>query len=83
MHDNTLPDHRMKPFDTLRSLAGIVQVDRIEPDSIQPLYNLDVAGSRTFFVGRTNLFVHDNTLPEHRLKPFDALPVVESASLPQ
>jgi hypothetical protein len=73
----------LKPGDSLRSLAGIVQVDRIEPDSVQPLYNLDVAGSRTFFVGRTNLFVHDNTLPEQRLKPFDALPVVESASLPQ
>ena len=26
---------------------------------------------------RKDLLVHDNTLPDHRLKPFDALPVVE------
>ena len=73
----------LKPGDSLRSLAGIVRVDRIEPDSVQPLYNLDVAGSRTFFVGRTSLLVHDNTLPDHRMKPFDTLPVVELTSLPE
>jgi len=68
----------LAPGDSLRSLAGVVRVKSIEPDSVQPLYNLDVAGSRTFFVGPTTLLVHDNTLPEHRLTPFDALPVVES-----
>lgn len=72
----------LKPGDSLRSLAGIVRVVSIEPDSVQPLYNLDVAGSRTFYVGRTNLLVHDNTLPDHRLKPFDTLPVVELTSRP-
>jgi hypothetical protein len=73
----------LKPGDSLRSLAGVVRVDRIEPDSVQPLYNLDVAGSRTFFVGQTTLLVHDNTLPDHRQKPFDALPVVELTSRPE
>jgi hypothetical protein len=73
----------LKPGDVLRSLVGIVRVDRIEPDLVQPLYNLDVAGSRTFFVGRTILLVHDNTLPEHRQKPFDTLPVVYSTSHPE
>jgi hypothetical protein len=73
----------LKPGDVLRSLVGIVRVDRIEPDLVQPLYNLDVAGSRTFFVGRTILLVHDNTLPEHRQKPFDTLPVVYSTSRPE
>ncbi len=73
----------LKPGDPLRSLAGIVRVDRIEPDSVQPLYNLDVASSRTFFVGQTNLLVHDNTLPDHRMKPFDSLPVVELPSRPE
>jgi hypothetical protein len=67
----------LKAGDHLRTLAGIVRVESIEPDSVQPLYNLDVGGSRTFFVGRTILLVHDNTLPDHRMKPFDALPVVE------
>jgi hypothetical protein len=73
----------LKSGDQLRSLTGIVRVDRIEPDTIQPLYNLDVAGSRTFFVGDTTLLVHDNTLPDHRQQPFDTLPVVELASPPE
>jgi Pretoxin HINT domain len=70
----------LKPGDALRSLAGTVRIDSIKPDSVQALYNLDVAGSRTFFVGSTILLVHDNTLPDHRLEPFDSLPVVESKS---
>ncbi len=65
----------LKPGDTLRHLGGIVQVDNVGTDSVQALYNLDVATSRTFFVGRSKLLVHDNTLPDHRLVPFDALPV--------
>jgi tetratricopeptide (TPR) repeat protein len=70
----------LKPGDALRSLGGIVRVDSIAPDSVQPLYNLDVAGSRTFFAGQTILLVHDNTLPDHRLKPFDELSVAEVAA---
>ena len=73
----------LKPGDTLRIPRRHRPGRRIEPDSVQPLYNLDVAGSRTFFVGRTILLVHDNTLPDHRLKPFDALPVVEVTSRPE
>jgi tetratricopeptide (TPR) repeat protein len=73
----------LKPGDSLRSLGGIVRVDSIGPDSVQPLYNLDVASSRTFFAGYTTLLVHDNTLPDHRLKPFDALPVVEVTPRPE
>ena len=70
----------LKPGDSLRALTGVVQVKSIEPDTVQPLYNLDVGGSRTFFVGGTTLLVHDNTLPDHRLQPFDALPVVEATA---
>ncbi len=67
----------LKPGDTLRTLGTLAKVAKVEADSVQPLYNLDVAGSRTFFVGSSSLLVHDNTLPDHRLQPFDALPVVE------
>ncbi len=67
----------LKPGDTLRTFGGLAQVATVEPDTIQPLYNLDVAGARTFFAGKSSLLVHDNTLPDHRLQPFDALPVVE------
>jgi tetratricopeptide (TPR) repeat protein len=64
----------LKPGDTLRDFGGIVHVDNIGTDTIQPLYNLDIATSGTFFAGRSKLLVHDNTLPDHRLVPFDALP---------
>jgi hypothetical protein len=67
----------IKPGDVLRSLGGRVQVTGVEPDTSQPLYNLDVARTRTFFAGANHLLVHDNTLPDDRLRPFDALPVVE------
>jgi hypothetical protein len=73
----------LKPGDALRTLNGLVRVESIGPDTILPLYNVDVAGSRTFFAGRTSLLVHDNTLPDHRLKPFDALPVVEESPRPE
>jgi hypothetical protein len=70
----------LNPGDTLRILGGLVKVDKVEPDTIQPLYNLDVSGPCSFFVGTSNVLVHDNTLPDHRLKPFDALPVVEQSA---
>ncbi|MGP0062325.1 MAG: polymorphic toxin-type HINT domain-containing protein [Isosphaeraceae bacterium] len=69
----------LKPGDTLRTLGGLVHVAKVEADTIRPLYNLDVSGPRSFFVGTSHVLVHDNTLPDHRLKPFDALPVVEAA----
>ena len=37
-----------------------------------PVFNLDVAGARTFFVGMKDALVHDNTLPDSHLEPFDA-----------
>ncbi len=69
----------LEPGDILRTLGGRARVEKVEPDAIQPLYNLDVARSRTFFAGGDQLLVHDNTLPDHRLKPFDELPVVKAA----
>jgi hypothetical protein len=67
----------LEPGDVLRSLGGLARVAKVEPDTAQPLYNLDVAGTRTFFAGANDLLVHDNTLPDHHLRPFDTLPVVE------
>jgi hypothetical protein len=60
--------------DTVRHFGDILQGTGLVPDSEQPLYNLDVWSSWTFFVGKSELLVHDNTLPDHRLVPFDALP---------
>ena len=37
------------------------------------MFNLDVAGTRTFFVGTRDMLVHDNTLPAPQAQAFDAL----------
>ena len=73
----------LKAGEMLRTVGGLAQVATVEPDTVQPLFNLDVAGPRTFFAGKSNLLVHDNTLPDHRLEPFDALPVVEVSAHPE
>ncbi len=42
----------LKPGDVLiRVIGGVAPVKSIEPDATQPVYNLDVAESRDFFVG--------------------------------
>jgi Pretoxin HINT domain len=64
--------------DTLRTASGLVRVAHVEADARAPLFNLDIAGLHTFFAGAGSLLVHDNTLPDHRLVPFDALPVWEN-----
>jgi len=69
----------LKPGETLRVLGGQVKVASIEPGDVVPVYNLDVARKRTFFVGRSGLLVHDNTLPDARLTPFDAPPSLKPA----
>ena len=65
----------LKMGDTLRHVGGIVRVANVIADADQRLFNLDVATTGTFFAGQSKLLVHDNTLPDHRLVPFDALPV--------
>jgi hypothetical protein len=68
----------LKTGDTLRHFAGTVLVASLSTDADQRLYNLDVATTGTFFAGQSKLLVHDNTLPDHRLVPFDALPLPQS-----
>jgi Pretoxin HINT domain len=63
----------LKPGDTLRTLDGLARVKSIEADKVQPVFNLDVAEDADFFVGKAGSLVHDNTLPDPRLAPFDAV----------
>jgi tetratricopeptide (TPR) repeat protein len=67
----------LKPGDKLRTLGGQVCVASIEHGSVVPVYNLDVARKHSFFVGHDCTLVHDNTLPDARLQPFDELPVLK------
>ena len=61
----------VKAGDLLRTLEGLTRVVDVSAGRVEPLFNLDVAGPRTFFVGEHSALVHDNTLPETRLVPFD------------
>ena len=63
----------LKAGDVLRTLVGPAKVESIESDKVQPVYNLDVADDADFFVGKLGALVHDNTLPDPRRAPFDAL----------
>lgn len=64
----------LKPGDQLRMLDGPATVESVQPGGLQPVFNLDVAEDHDFFVGHRGALVHDNTLPELRLTPFDAEP---------
>jgi hypothetical protein len=68
----------LKPGDTLRTLGGLAVVSAIDSGGVQPVFNLDVAEDADFFVGRGGALVHDNTLPDLRLAPFDSPPSLAS-----
>ena len=69
----------LKVGDSLRVLGGVATVATVTPDQVQPVFNLEVADGRSFFVGRLGALVHDNSLVEATPAPFDADRVVASA----
>jgi hypothetical protein len=66
----------LKTGDVVRTLRGTARVTALEPARVQPVFNLDVAASKTYLVGRSSILVHDNTLPPARPEapPFDRVP---------
>ncbi|WP_435022184.1 polymorphic toxin-type HINT domain-containing protein [Tundrisphaera sp. TA3] len=67
--------------ETMRLLGGTARVDAVEPGPTQPVFNLDVAGDHDFFAGSAAALVHDNSLPDTRLVPFDAAPKLEEVAV--
>ncbi len=65
----------LKTGDVLRTLGGLSRVTEVKDDRVQPVFNLDVATDADFFAGRAAALVHDNTLPDLRMVPFDAAAV--------
>ncbi len=63
----------------LRNVNGVERITAIEPDRVQPVFNLDVGQNRSFFVGDSGVLVHDHSLPGTRVEPFDARPELASA----
>jgi len=64
----------LKPGDRVRSVGGTNEVTTVEQSSSEPVYNLKVMDAECFFVGRRGVLVHDNSLVEPVLEPFDAVP---------
>jgi hypothetical protein len=70
----------LKGGETLRMLDGLGTVTSVESGDVQLVFNLDVADHHDFFAGSAGALVHDNTLPDTRLTPFDATPELASLS---
>ena len=66
----------LKAGDPVRTLGGVVPVESVEAGKVELVYNLDIADDADFFAGTSAALVHDNTLPDPRLIPFDLAPEV-------
>jgi hypothetical protein len=64
----------LRPGDRLRVVGSVVEVGSVGPDKNQPVYNLDVAENRDFFVGSKGLLVHDSNFVKPLPEPFDLAP---------
>ena len=62
----------LKAGDSLRVLGGVATVAAVTQEQMQPVFNLEVAAGRSFFVGTLGALVHDNSLVEATPNPFDA-----------
>ena len=63
----------LKQGDTIRVIGGVAKVTAIEDAQVQHVFNLTVADDANFFVGTASALVHDVTLPDLKLLPFDAV----------
>ncbi|QEH31914.1 hypothetical protein OJF2_03810 [Aquisphaera giovannonii] len=63
----------LKPGDRVRMLGTSAAVESVTPGPVQPVYNLEVEGSRDFFVGEHGALVHDNSIVRPVEAPFDGL----------
>ncbi len=70
----------IRPGDRLRTLDGVSEVEGVDQGKVQLVFNLDVAEDADFFAGSAAALVHDNTLPDPRLAPFDAAPAAVASA---
>jgi len=70
----------LKVGDKLRLVDGSSRIDSIETGQVQPVFNLQIPDSHDFFVGANGALVHDASMPDTRINPFDAAPVIASVS---
>ncbi len=70
----------LKAGDRLRMIGGIGTIRAVESGQSQPVFNLDVAVNRNFFVGTNGLLVHDFSFVQPVLEPFDREPDLTTLS---
>jgi len=68
----------LKPGDRLRTISGIAQVNAVELDKVQLVYNLQIADGDSFFVGKDGVLAHDNSIVQPVMAPFDQAPELAS-----
>jgi tetratricopeptide (TPR) repeat protein len=64
----------MKAGDRVRVVGGVAEIQSIVPDAVQPVFNFEVGENRDYFVGKQGMLVHDNSLVQAVLDPFDQEP---------
>jgi len=69
----------LKPGDVVRTLGGTARVVAVSDNTVQPVFNLEVADGHSFFVGGRAALVHDNSPVRPTHHPFDAPAEVASA----
>jgi hypothetical protein len=62
----------LKAGDRVRTLEGVATVEAVDEDRVQPVFNLEVGEGHSFLVGKLGALVHDNSLVEPALDPFDS-----------
>lgn len=62
----------LKEGDAIRTLGGVRRVSSIGKGEVQPVFNLEVAETSSYFVGSCGALAHDNMLPKAGEHPFDA-----------
>lgn len=72
----------LKPGDRIRTINGTAEVALVDPESVVPVFNLEVGHGQSFFVGNRGLLVHDNSLVQPVHEPFDAEPELNTVVSP-
>ena len=67
----------LKAGDRLRTVSGIITVTSVTTEKIQPVFNLELAGGDSFFVGTRGVLAHDNSVVSPVEKPFDRVPTID------
>jgi hypothetical protein len=70
----------LNPGDRIRVIGGVLPVQSVKADATVPVYNLDVAEHRNFFIGAKAFLVHDYGFVQPVLAPFDRQPELVTAA---